>query len=542
LKKLRLYLSCTNNTKMFQLMNKGKEKVAPPASEQERVKSYEIDNAEIKLVKQLGSGCFGTVYLGECRETQVAVKVPHVQDLSQEDLNDLRREIQIMAMNPHPNIMLFMGACTVPGQFKIVMEVLDGDLEHLILEGEGKKMSLFQRLCMAKDAAEGMNWLHCSEPAIIHRDLKLENLMYKKVEGSFSIRVADFGLACIKPKAQKSLRDAAKGTPLTRAPEIMEDKPFNQKADVYSFAMCLWEIVTCKDLFPHHSDYDEFMEAICVKGERPPIPKSCLPSLKKLMEDCWQKDPNLRPSFAEINVRLNEILVESAISEPAGQAIWQENFIHTKLLKNPAFDKEFAPAFYRALGLAKPPRDDGKRATKDPEILSFRALRALVATPEAGTTGLERVNIEHFGKILEWFGPFKSPKGKESILDRMRIMCGLAYFHGDIDTDQASLMLKGKPEGTYLVRFSRSTPGGYAISTVSDEGIKNLKVLQNKDWEFSLTAKGKTYPSIEALITGLAGTYELKFPCPGSRFSTLGLEEVNDAYVVVKEDDEADKE
>ena len=71
--------------------------------------------------------------------------------------------------NPHPNIMLFLGACTIPGKFKIVMEVLDGDLEHLLLEGEGKKMSLFQRLLMAKDAAEGMNRLHLSEPAIMHR-------------------------------------------------------------------------------------------------------------------------------------------------------------------------------------------------------------------------------------------------------------------------------------------------------------------------------------------------------------------------------------
>jgi len=44
--------------------------------------------------------------------------------------------------------------------------------------------------------------------------------MYKKVGNNYSIRVADFGLACIKPKAQKSLRDTAKGTPLTRAPEV----------------------------------------------------------------------------------------------------------------------------------------------------------------------------------------------------------------------------------------------------------------------------------------------------------------------------------
>ena len=64
---------------------------------------------------------------------------------------------------------MFMGACTVPKKFKIVMELLDGNLEQLLVNGDGKNLSLYKRLVMAKQAAEGMNWLHCSEPAIIHR-------------------------------------------------------------------------------------------------------------------------------------------------------------------------------------------------------------------------------------------------------------------------------------------------------------------------------------------------------------------------------------
>ena len=169
--------------------------------------------------------------------------------------------------------------------------------------------------------------------------------------------------------------------------------------------MCLWEIYTCKDLFPHHSDYDEFMEAICVKGERPPIPKDCLPSLKALLEECWQKDPAKRPDFTEINQRLNNILVEAAISEHDAQSFWKEKFLSTKRLqvckltscfiflflllqmyilndtnsliqKTVKFDKEFAPAIYRFLGLGKVPRDDGSE-TKDPAVLNYRALRAL---------------------------------------------------------------------------------------------------------------------------------------------------------------------
>ena len=70
--------------------------------------------------------------------------------------------------------MLFLGACTEPGCFKIVMERLDGDLETLLLDAPaGKAIPLFARLNMAKQAAEGMNWLHLSEPAIIHRYLFL---------------------------------------------------------------------------------------------------------------------------------------------------------------------------------------------------------------------------------------------------------------------------------------------------------------------------------------------------------------------------------
>jgi sterile alpha motif and leucine zipper-containing kinase AZK len=70
-----------------------------------------------------------------------------------------------------------MGACTIPGKFAIVMELLDGNLEELLFSEEGSKMRLFQRVAMAKEAALGMNRLHKTEPAIIHRDFKLENLM-----------------------------------------------------------------------------------------------------------------------------------------------------------------------------------------------------------------------------------------------------------------------------------------------------------------------------------------------------------------------------
>jgi serine/threonine protein kinase len=70
-----------------------------------------------------------------------------------------------------------MGACTIPGNFFIVSEFLPrGDVEKM-LRDQNIKLSLYTRMKMAKDAALGMNWLHCSNPIFIHRDLKSSNLL-----------------------------------------------------------------------------------------------------------------------------------------------------------------------------------------------------------------------------------------------------------------------------------------------------------------------------------------------------------------------------
>lgn len=70
-------------------------------------------------------------------------------------------------------------------------------------------------------------------------------------------------------------------------------KQVDTKADVYSFGLVLWEIITGQPLFPHHDNYSSFKKAIVVDGERPPIPDTVPPTLKKLMQDWYIDSFNL---------------------------------------------------------------------------------------------------------------------------------------------------------------------------------------------------------------------------------------------------------
>jgi hypothetical protein len=116
------------------------------------------------------------------------------------------------------------------------------------------------------------------------------------------------------------------------------------------------------------------MEAICVKGERPPIPGNCLPSLKALLEDLWDADPDRRPNFDEVNARLDEILVEAAISDAKGREFWKKYFLRQHHVK---WD-EFVERFYAFIDQDLP--EDAGGPTADTQILNLRCLKALVGT------------------------------------------------------------------------------------------------------------------------------------------------------------------
>jgi len=90
------------------------------------------------------------------------------------------------------------------------------------------------------------------------------------------------------------------------APEIINHKPYDNKADVFSFAIVLWELSTSK---VPYDNMTPLQAALGVRqGLRLDIPASVHPGLSKLIQQCWDENPDLRPTFAEIIVQLEDIL------------------------------------------------------------------------------------------------------------------------------------------------------------------------------------------------------------------------------------------
>lgn len=81
--------------------------------------------------------------------------------------------------------------------------------------------------------------------------------------------------------------------------EMIQHRPYNQKVDVYSFGIVLWELITGMLPFPNMTAVQAAF-AVVNKGVRPVIPQDCLPALNEIMTRCWDANPDVRPSFSEI--------------------------------------------------------------------------------------------------------------------------------------------------------------------------------------------------------------------------------------------------
>eukprot|EP01125_Pyxidicula_operculata_P006709 TRINITY_DN2307_c0_g1_i1.p1 TRINITY_DN2307_c0_g1~~TRINITY_DN2307_c0_g1_i1.p1 ORF type:complete len:552 (+),score=125.92 TRINITY_DN2307_c0_g1_i1:59-1714(+) len=502
----------------------------------------EIQADEIIRGEKLGVGTFGVVYKGQCRGEIVAIK--ELKESTVSNIEEFRKEVAIMSHLRHRNIVLMMGACTEKNIFCIITEYLPGgDLEKY-LRNKQKEFSLVQKLKILKDVTLAMNWLHCSKPPIIHRDLKPGNIMLTE---DLTAKVGDMGLSAINFN-KKIIGDGA-GSYLWMAPEALLFEPHNEKADVYSFAIVMWQMLAWEpDPFKKYldlGDLEALVKAVCYRHERPRIPKGIHPRLVEIMTNGWSPDPLKRPSSSDIIGQINDAILKTTFVEESGAKFWKkhyggevvENSMVSDLKVATPFQK-FAEALYKKMGLRVPQSPD-----TNPKYL---CLKAMACDPAYNIT--PTVTIERFSLVTKWFGRIGAVSEQTNILDEIYKIMECNWFHGDISKEEAVILLSGdekkRKKGTFLVRLSTSEPvqqNPFTITKLNakleimhqrvylkDDGVYYINI-KDKSGDGEISSKYGLRFLIEELIKAKFVTealprtrYNYIFSAPAAKPSDLG--------------------
>ncbi|XP_071702654.1 probable serine/threonine-protein kinase SIS8 isoform X2 [Rutidosis leptorrhynchoides] len=263
---------------------------------------WEILWEDLQIGERIGIGSYGEVYRSEWNGTEVAVKKFMNQDISGDALTQFKGEIEIMLRLRHPNVVLFMGAVTRPPNLSILTEFLPRGSLYKLLHRPRVQLDEKRRMRMALDVAKGMNYLHTSNPVIVHRDLKTPNLL---VDKNWVVKVCDFGMSRMKHHTFLSSKSTA-GTPEWMAPEVLRNEPSNEKCDVYSFGVVLWELATLRIPWTEMNSM-QVVGAVGFQYRHLDIPETVDPDVARIITDCWHPEPQSRPSFKEIIARLRSL-------------------------------------------------------------------------------------------------------------------------------------------------------------------------------------------------------------------------------------------
>ncbi|KAJ4807703.1 protein kinase family protein [Rhynchospora pubera] len=264
---------------------------------------YEILWEDMIIGEHIGQGSCGTVYHALWYGSDVAVKVFSRQEYSDDVILAFRQEVSLMKRLRHPNILLFMGAVTSTQRLCIVTEYLPRGSLFNLLQKNSARLDWRRRIHMALDIARGMNYLHHYNPPIIHRDLKSSNLL---VDKNWTVKVADFGLSRLKRDTFLTTK-TGKGTPQWMAPEVLRNEPSDEKSDVYSYGVILWELVTQKIPWENLNSI-QVIGAVGFMNHRLELPNDVDPQWASIIQSCWESEPQSRPSFQELVEKLRDLL------------------------------------------------------------------------------------------------------------------------------------------------------------------------------------------------------------------------------------------
>ncbi|XP_073470075.1 receptor tyrosine-protein kinase erbB-3 [Aquarana catesbeiana] len=272
-----------------------------PSEKSNTVQARIFKSTELKKLKILGAGVFGTIHKGvwtpEGDSVKIPVSIKVIQDRNgSQTFHAVTDHMLAMGSLDHPCIVRLLGIC--PGtQLQLVTQLLPmGSLLQYVRQNKNTSAVGPQMLLnWCVQIAKGMYYLE--EHRMVHRNLSARNILMKTVN---HVQVSDFGVAdLLYPDDKKFCYNEIKTPIKWMALESIHFGKYTHQSDVWSYGVTLWEMMTFGDEpYPgiRLSEVPDLLE----KGERLPQPVISTIDVYMVMVKCWMIDENVRPTFKEL--------------------------------------------------------------------------------------------------------------------------------------------------------------------------------------------------------------------------------------------------
>ncbi|KAG5505238.1 hypothetical protein JIQ42_07445 [Leishmania sp. Namibia] len=321
---------------------------------------------DYQIIESIGEGSFGKVYKARIKGTGqiVAMKFIVKKGKNEKELKNLRSEIEILTKLNHPHIIMLFDSFETDSDFVVVMEYAQGELYDILEDDKQLPAKEVQKI--AKQLIQALNYLHSNR--IIHRDMKPQNIL---IGQNGAVKLADFGFAR-SMSYNTIVLTSIKGTPLYMAPELVQERAYDNRVDLWSLGCILYELYYGKPPFYTNNLFALIKKIVCepVKYDtkaNDPIS----PEFKSFLSGLLTKSASSRLNWPEL---LNHPFVQLTKSD----ASWQDAIMQHDSRMKARMDRLGCLRLHGNTSRAAPKR----HSTQDDDIFNEKTKQALTSGRE----------------------------------------------------------------------------------------------------------------------------------------------------------------